>query len=430
MNSGTPMDTIMDGTGSISPSDEVLGQILTELREFRKEVNDRNGHEENAGRVGSRVPAIQTGNENVQTNSNHPLPEIPPPLPVRPAYEQTNSVPGEFPGNTNTEETASGACPNLHQDPLDMERATMQSYYTAEMKKLADEIEAKKELWEEARNKNVELNKQLTEQNAKVMKLQKMMVRAGRNDSSPIDGDISAQFVLLKSDILQMVKSHLSYPENKPSPGASPDLGELYLRKVVASALHEEFFSREAMPFGYGDRLLEKNPLRKFEQTLRESPCDDSAIKEWRLATVKVCKLLDQDLDEYSVAISDQIWSKRLHHYHHVRNSFQKRDKLIAARKDLDSLCRKAADIAILFRGSNIEYEWEQDRTSLKSLEVLPKDHEIIGTKGPRPTEESNFEIAYIVFGGVVRGDKSTGLLENGRVRLSKTQVVIREPKP
>jgi hypothetical protein len=154
----------------------------------------------------------------------------------------------------------------------------------------------------------------------------------------------------------------------------------------------------------------------------------DSAIREWRLATVKVCKLLEEDLDEYAGVISDQIWIETLHQFHHVRNGFQKRDK--AARKDLDNLCRKAADIAILFRGSNIEYEWEQDKTRLKSLEVVPKDHEIVGTKGPRPNEESNFEIAYIVFGGVVRGDKNTGLLENGRVRLSKTQVVIREPKP
>jgi hypothetical protein len=142
------------------------------------------------------------------------------------------------------------------------------------MKNLEVEIEAKKGLWEDARKKNVELNKQLTEQNNKVMKLQKMMVRAGRNDNSPIDGDISAQFVLLKSDILQMVKSHLVYPENKLSPGGSPDLGELILRKTVASALHEKFFSQDAMPFGYGDELLEKNPLRKFEQKLRQSRCD------------------------------------------------------------------------------------------------------------------------------------------------------------
>jgi hypothetical protein len=57
---------------------------------------------------------------------------------------------------------------------------------------------------------------------------------------------------------------------------------------------------------------------------------------------------------------------------------------------------------------------------------VNPKDHEIIGTKGPNPNEDSEFEIAYTVFGGVVRGDKSTGLLENGKIRLSKSQVVIR----
>jgi hypothetical protein len=42
----------------------------------------------------------------------------------------------------------------------------------------------------------------------------------------------------------------------------------------VALALHNKFFSREAMPFGYEDQLLDKNPMRMFEETLRKSRCD------------------------------------------------------------------------------------------------------------------------------------------------------------
>jgi hypothetical protein len=109
-------------------------------------------------------------------------------------------------------ETAS----EVHLEHLfDVEKAKLESYYNSEMRKLMEEIEIKRELCEEARKKNVELTKQLTEQNTKLMKLQKVMTRAGRNDSIPIDSDISAQFVLLKSDILQMVKSHLSLPEKQ-----------------------------------------------------------------------------------------------------------------------------------------------------------------------------------------------------------------------
>lgn len=149
----------------------------------------------------------------------------------------------------------------------------------------------------------------------------------------------------------------------------------------------------------------------------------ESVIKEWRIATVKAGKLLDGNLPRYARKISDQIWMESLSKYcPHYKGSKQD-----AARLDLDSVCEKAANIAISFRGSVIEYEWEQDESSLpQSRAVVTKDHEIIGTKGPNPNEETNFAISFIVFGGVVRGDKGTGLLENGRIRLGKSQVVIK----
>ena len=123
--------------------------------------------------------------------------------------------------------------------------------------------------------------------------------------------------------------------------------------------------------------------------------------------------------------MSDQIWSDTVRQYFNAASSLygsSRREK--TARRELDSLCQKAAELAILFRGSTIEYEWEQDLDSLGSLDVIPKDHEIVGTMGPRP-DEADIGIGFIVFGGVVRGDKSTGLLVNGRTRLSKSHVVI-----
>lgn len=143
----------------------------------------------------------------------------------------------------------------------------------------------------------------------------------------------------------------------------------------------------------------------------------ESAIKEWRVATVKACKLLNRSPNDYAFTISNQIWNETLRHYF----DGSKRE---TARRELDGLCQKAAELAILFRGSTIEYEWEQDINRLESFDINLKDHEIIQTRGPSPDEEG-IEISFIVFGGVVRGDKSTGLLENGRSRLSKSQVVI-----
>jgi hypothetical protein len=157
-----------------------------------------------------------------------------------------------------------------------------------------------------------------------------------------------------------------------------------------------------------------------------ETNCNtESVVKEWRVATVKACKLLNRKLTSYAFEMSNDIWDQVLYLYcHHPKNS----PKRLKAHEDLDKLCEKAAELAILFRGSTIEYEWEQDTSLLKSLEVIPRDHEIVGTKGPKPNEETAFEIAFIVFGGVTRGDKITGLLENGRMRLSKAQVVIGLP--
>jgi hypothetical protein len=155
-----------------------------------------------------------------------------------------------------------------------MERAKLESYYESEISKLREEVEFRKQLWEDARLKTVDLSQQLTEQMAKVTKLQRMMARAGRNDNANIDSDISAQFVVLKSSILQMVKNHFNYHVRKPRSSLSPELGELYLRQMVAMALYDKFFSREAMPFGFNDHLLDKNTLRSFEETLRQSHCD------------------------------------------------------------------------------------------------------------------------------------------------------------
>jgi hypothetical protein len=125
----------------------------------------------------------------------------------------------------------------------------------------------------------------------------------------------------------------------------------------------------------------------------------------------------------YSNNIASDIWKESLHRYvRHARCSLKREN----ARSDLEKLCKKAADLAIMFRASSIEYQWEQDVSLLQGLDVVPNEHEIVGTEGPDPSQDKNIEISMIIFGGVVRGEKSTGLLANGRTRLSLTQVVVR----
>lgn len=299
---------------------ELLQQILIELRDFRKECDERNTRQESAGLTAPRQLAIQTGNENAQINSNHPLPPIPLKgfdLPPGSVPEQTRLIPGQYPilaavsqlsrwieeinghvffrfafrifgpakisGPANaceskTEQITSDVDPEVHTHLSDVEIATLESQHTSEIKKLKDEIEEKKQLWEEARLKNVEFSKEVAEQKTKLMKLQQIMARAGRSDNAAIDGDISTQFLQLRSDILQMVKNHLVYePAKTQHPGVSPDFGELFLRRKVALALYNKFFSAEAMPFGFEDHLLHKNPMRNFEKTLKESRCDGTS---------------------------------------------------------------------------------------------------------------------------------------------------------
>jgi len=88
------------------------------------------------------------------------------------------------------------------------------------------------------------------------------------------------------------------------------------------------------------------------------------------------------------------------------------------------ALFRSAAHLAIYLQGLRVEYKWEQVNR-LQNTPTTTRDDEIIGTFGQNPMENHGHELAFVVFGGVVRGDKVTGLLANGNVRLLKNHVVI-----
>jgi hypothetical protein len=112
-----------------------------------------------------------------------------------------------------------------------------------------------------------------------------------------------------------------------------------------------------------------------------------------------------------------------------LRNNCIHRDKhdREQAFANLKEVCRKAASLALLFRSSSFEYKWEQPYACLKKLHVSKTDHEIIGTTGVDPNRcpDTEYQIRFIVFGGVARGHRTTGLLRDGKVRITKSLVVI-----
>lgn len=90
------------------------------------------------------------------------------------------------------------------------------------------------------------------------------------------------------------------------------------------------------------------------------------------------------------------------------------------------AMFKSAARLAIYLQGMRFEYEWEQVNRP-QGPAVSSKDDEIIGTSGADPAKETEYELGLVVFGGLVRGDKASGLLANARIRLLKNQIVIKK---
>jgi len=160
----------------------------------------------------------------------------------------------------------------------------------------------------------------------------------------------------------------------------------------------------------------------------------DAILREWRIASVKACHALNptDDMTEFVSGRAHCIWMNREDRGKH---SFALRDYCIHRDKqnheqafaDLEEVCGKAASLALLFRSSSFEYEWEQPYTCLKQLHVSTTGHEIIGTTGVDPSRcpDAEYQIHCIVFGGVVRGNRTTGLLRDGKARITKSLIVI-----
>lgn len=155
-----------------------------------------------------------------------------------------------------------------------------------------------------------------------------------------------------------------------------------------------------------------------------DSQIDDELV-EWRASSVRMAKMLAAGHQaRYPIEIADRIREQIRACCHHSHDT-PERDR---ATRDLETLCSKAFEIALSLRETKVEYEWDQDIERLPSHATNHNDHEILGTTGP--TTDEPHKIYRIVFGGVIRGDRATGRLKDGRTRLFPTCVVVTEQPP
>lgn len=148
--------------------------------------------------------------------------------------------------------------------------------------------------------------------------------------------------------------------------------------------------------------------------------------------TVKASKSLSYDRTRLTSAAARDIWPRFAPIIPISRRSSQSKapsregpSPRTEALRTLERLCEQAYDLGLLFRGSSVEYQWEQDISTLGSRTVLD-EYEVVGAEGQEPSGPEEAEVAFVVFGCVVRGEKGSGLLANGRTRLGSAQVVVR----
>lgn len=92
-DSEVTMQGSTDDSNLMSTPEQVVHQILGELRDFRRVFDEKTSREESAGLAELRSPVVQFGNDIDPATLNHPLP----PLPLRGSTLPLRTLPGQFP---------------------------------------------------------------------------------------------------------------------------------------------------------------------------------------------------------------------------------------------------------------------------------------------------------------------------------------------
>ncbi|KAK0749804.1 hypothetical protein B0T18DRAFT_389335 [Schizothecium vesticola] len=252
----------------------------------------------------------------------------------------------------------------------------------------------------------------------------------GARTRTPTDEEISRRFTRLKSHIMQFVRlrstpTDMTGPSGESEDDAADELLELERRKEVAQQLHNDFFDTDILLQIYSTPAASG---QSFEKQLRENGCPESLISARRTANIKACTSLSsfrEHLYDFALEKCKAFWHGRCSSWTPPPPSDDSPELQIFG-NTAKALFRRAARLAIYLQTLRVEYKWEQVNR-LQSTPITRRDDEIVGAFGRNPTENQSPELAFVVFGGVVRGDKITGLLANGNVRLLKSHIVIQQ---
>ena len=90
-------------------------------------------------------------------------------------------------------------------------------------------------------------------------------------------------------------------------------------------------------------------------------------------------------------------------------------------------MCSHAIRLALDLRSTGSEYVWEQTLSSrIDGVEYNPERDFMVGTEEPDISGDEDLDVSLVVFGGVVRGHRESGLLKNGVFRISEAHVVVK----
>lgn len=136
--------------------------------------------------------------------------------------------------------------------------------------------------------------------------------------------------------------------------------------------------------------------------------------------TVKLAMKIAPNQAGYALAEADHIWSQHSGKYSAHCYASENRGDRAKTPDDFIQICKTAYHLALLFRSSRVDYEWQQ---VINPSHLPSQDLDILGTLGPSQREP--FIATDIVFGGVVRGNRNTGKLRDGATTILSHSVVI-----
>lgn len=295
-----------------------------------------------------------------------------------------------------------------------------------------------------------DLIRELIEKNRSLHQI--IINNSNQSDEIPLDETIMKEFETLNTMIKRLV--HSCFRNRRLYTRATPDdkvasarrciftkeslnypgeLWYLWLRGVIACNLYETFFSSPM--FGLANSTMEKY-MKIFEEQLQEcttsmmnfffllydmcvligSPVSPAQVAEWRVCTIRASRhLVTYNTLPHLVTNTAEFLYETLGPMITRAN----RAKVI---DDMNEICKKAFQTALLFRTTIIKYTWE---FVARERVVNGSTMEVIGEL----SNKSNDVVVFTVFGGIFKYPKTdadgSDSVDGRPVILRKVDVVV-----